>query len=129
MVRKRSIGYSGLVMGASIAAMFLVTDALDIGGYRAEKQADSLVVTQVDDETRCASLGDAAKGVMQARQAGAARDAVADVLKPLGKDGERMLDLAYRYPVQDSTEAIEQVTMEFYEGIQATCLSVAAAGN
>ena len=66
---------------------------------------------------------------MQARQAGAARDAVADVLKPLGKDGGRMLDLAYRYPVQDSAEEIEQVIMEFYEGIQARCLSVAAARN
>ena len=39
MVKKRRIGYSGLVMGVCVAAMFLVTDALDIGGYWPEKQA------------------------------------------------------------------------------------------
>ena len=122
MVEKRRIGFGGLIMGVSIAAMFLVIDMLDIRGYRSGKQADTVAL--VDEEGSCASLRDAATGVMQARQAGAARDAVADVLKPLGKDGELMLALAYGYPMHDTLEEKEQVIMEFSEGIQSKCLSV-----
>ena len=129
MLEKKRIGYRGLLIGVSIAAMFLAMDALDIGGYRAAKQADGLAVTLVDEEDSCASLRDAATGVMQARQAGAERDVVSDVLKPLGKDGELMLALAYGYPVRDTLEEKEQVIMEFSEGIQSKCLSVVASRN
>jgi hypothetical protein len=127
MVEKRRIGFGGLIMGVSVAAMFLVTDALDIGGYRAGKQADALALE--DEESSCTSLRDAATGVMQARQAGAERDAVSEVLKSLGKDGELMLAIAYGYPVHDTLEEKDRVIMEFSEGIQSKCLSVAKSGN
>jgi hypothetical protein len=127
MVEKRRIGFGGLIMGVSVAAMFLVTDALDIGGYRSGKQAGT--VSLVDEERSCASLRDAATGVMQARQAGATRDVVSDVLKSLGKDGELMLAIAYGYPVHDTLEEKERVIMEFSEGIQSKCLSVVRSGN
>ena len=127
MVKKRRIGFGGLIMGVSVAAMFLVTDALDIGGYRSGKQADAVAL--VDEEGSCASLRDAATGVMQARQAGAARDAVSDVLKPLGKDGELMLAIAYGYPVHDTLAEKEQAIMEFSEGIQSKCLRMERSGN
>ena len=104
-----------------------MTDALDIGGFRSGEQADA--VARVDEEGSCASLHDAAMGVMQARQAGAAREAVSDVLKSLGKDGELMLAIAYGYPVQDTLEEKDEVIKAFSEGIRSRCLSVVRSGN
>ena len=122
MQRKR-MGFSGLVVGASVVAMFVVTDALDIGGHSAAKQADSLAIASADSGGACAGLRDAAKGLMQARQAGAARETVAEVLVPLGADGELMLALAYGYPVHEALENKEQAVVEFAEGVYSKCLS------
>ena len=123
MVQRTRMGFRGLIVGVSVVAMFVVTDMLDIGGQAPAKQNDSLAAVPVDEELRCAGLLDAAKGVMQARQAGGAREAVAEVLEPLGEDGEVMLDLAYRYPVHDGVEDKEQAIVEFAEGIHSKCLS------
>ena len=126
MVQRKRMGFGGLMVGASIVVMFWITDALDIGGHSAAKQADSLAVASADSEGACAGLRDAAKGVMQARQAGAARETVSEVLVPLGADGELMLALAYGYPVQETVESKEQTVVEFAEGIHSKCLSGAA---
>jgi len=42
MVQRKRMGFGGLMVGASIVVMFWITDALDIGGHSAAKQADSL---------------------------------------------------------------------------------------
>ena len=117
------MGFGGLMVGASIVVMFWVTDALDIGGHSAVKQAESLGVASADSDGACAGLRDAAKGVMQARQAGAARETVAEVLAPLGADGELMLALAYGYPVHEAVASKEQAVVEFAEGVHSKCLS------
>lgn len=122
MVQRKRMGFGGLMVGASIVVMFWVTDALDIGGHSAAKQTDSLAVASADSEGTCAGLRDAAKGVMQARQAGAARETVSEVLAPLGADGELMLALAYGYPVHEALENKEQTVVEFTEGIYSKCL-------
>jgi len=116
------MGFSGLVVGVSVVAMFVITDALDIGGHSAAKQADSLAVASADSDGACAGLRDAATGVMQARQAGAARETVAEVLAPLGADGELMLALAYGYPVHEAVASKEQAVVEFAEGVYSKCL-------
>ncbi|MBL4783307.1 MAG: hypothetical protein JKX92_13790 [Porticoccaceae bacterium] len=123
MAQKKRMGYGGLVVGVSVVAMFWVTDMLDIGGRSAETPVDSLALAPVDGRS-CAGLRDAAKGVMQARQAGGERAVVADVLTPLGKDGEVMLALAYGYPVRDTPMDKEQAVVEFTDGIHAKCLGV-----
>ncbi len=124
------MGFSGLVVGVSVVAMFVITDALDIGGHSRERQVESLTVapaeTSVDREKSCRGLRDAAKGVMQARQAEAGRDAVSEVLVPLGEDGEVMLALAYGYPVHEAMADKEQAVVEFSEGVYTKCLSVVA---
>lgn len=122
MVQRKRMGFGGLMIGASVVLMFVVTDALDIGGHSAAKQADSLAVASADSDGACAGLRDAAKGVMQARQAGAARETVAEVLVPLGADGELMLALAYGYPVHEAQENIEQAVVEFAKGVYSKCL-------
>ena len=122
MVQRKRMGFSGLVVGASIVAMFVVTDALDIGGYSAAQQVDSLAVTPGDSEGVCVGLRDAAKGVMQARQAGAERATVAEVLEPLAADGELILALAYGYPVHEAVDSKEQAVVEFAEGVHSKCL-------
>jgi len=126
MVQRRRMGFSGLVVGACVVAMFVVTDALDIGSYWAAPQVDSLAIASPDSEGACASLRDAATGVMQARQAGAAREAVADVLAPLAADGDLMLALAYGYPVHETVVAKEQAVVEFAEGIRSKCMGEVA---
>jgi len=125
MVQRKRMGYGGLVVGVSVVAMFWVTDMLDIGGRSSAAQVDSLSVAPVEGRS-CAGLRDAAKGVMQARQAEAERAAVADVLTPLGKDGELMLALAYGYPVRVAVVDKEQAVVEFADGIHAKCLGVVA---
>jgi hypothetical protein len=123
MVQRRRMGFSGLVVGACVVGMFVITDALNIGGHSRENQVDSLSVVAADSDGACAGLRDAAKGVMQARQAGAARETVAEVLIPLGADGELMLALAYGYPVHEGLASKEQAVVEFTEGIYSKCLS------
>ena len=59
MVQRRRMGFSGLVVGVSVVAMFVITDALDIGGHSAAKQADSLAVASADSDGACAGLRDA----------------------------------------------------------------------
>ena len=125
MQRKR-MGYGGLVVGISVVAMFWVTDALDIGGRSQGTPVESLGVAPVDEDGSCSKLRDAAKGVMQARQAGAAREAVSEVLVPLGEDGEVMLALAYGYPVHDGVVDKEQAIVEFADRIHVRCLSAVA---
>lgn len=125
MVQRRRMGFSGLTVGVSILVMFWVTDALDIGGRSAAKQANSLAATPDDVEGACRNLAHAAKGVMQARQAGAARETVAEVLAPLGEDGEVMLALAYAYPLHEALEDKELAVVEFVDGIETQCLSKA----
>lgn len=122
MVQRKRMGFGGLMVGTSIVVMFWVTDALDIGGHSTAKQAESLGLASADSDGACAGLRDAAKGVMQARQAGAAREAVAEVLEPLGKDGELMLALAYGYPVHEALENKEQAVVEFAEGVHSKCV-------
>ncbi|MBQ0719960.1 MAG: hypothetical protein KBT88_10090 [Gammaproteobacteria bacterium] len=124
MVQRKRMGFGGLMVGVSIVVMFWVTDALDIGGGSPPKPVESLGVAPADAGGNCSNLRDAAKGVMQARQAGAARGAVAEVLERLGEDGEVMLALAYGYPVHDEVEDKEQAIVEFAEGIHTKCLSV-----
>ncbi len=128
MVQRKRMGFGGLMVGVSIVVMFVVTDALDIGGHSSAKQVDSLAVAPVDSpvdrEKSCNGLLDAAKGVMQARQAGAERDEVSPVLEPLGEDGEVMLALAYGYPVHDALADKEQAIVEFAEGIYSKCMNV-----
>lgn len=130
MVQRKRMGFGGLMVGASVVLMFVVTDALDIGGHSKAKKVDSLAVapldSAVDREKSCSSLRDAAKGVMQARQAEAARDAVSEVLVPLAEDGEVMLALAYGYPVHEAVADKEQAIVEFSAGIYTTCLSAVA---
>ena len=126
MVQRKRMGFSGLVVAASIVAMFVVTDALDIGGYSASQQVDSLAVAPGDSEGICVGLRDAATGVMQARQAGAARETVAEVLEPLAADGELILALAYGYPVHETVGSKEQAVVEFAEGVHSKCLKGAA---
>ena len=126
MVQRKRMGFSGLMVAASVVLMFVVTDALDIGGHSAAKQADSLAVASADSDGACAGLRDAATGVMQARQAGAARETVAEVLTPLGADGELILALAYGYPVHEALESKEQAVVEFAEGVHGKCLGVVA---
>ena len=123
MVQRKRMGFSGLMVAASVVLMFVVTDALDIGGHSAAKQADSLAVASADSDGACAGLRDAAMGVMQARQAGAARETIAEVLVPLGSDGELMLALAYGYPVHEAVESKEQAVVEFAGGVYSKCLS------
>ena len=123
MVQRRRMGFSGLVVGVSVVAMFVITDALDISGHTRQKQVDSLAVASADSDGVCIGLRDAAKGVMQARQAGAERKAVSEVLKPLGKDGELMLALAYGYPVHEAIPSKEETVVEFAEGVYNKCLS------
>ena len=125
MVQRKRMGFSGLVVGASVMLLFVVTDALDITWNSTSEQAESPVAS-ADREKSCHALRDVAKGVMQARQAGAARDVVAGVLEPLGDDGVMMLALAYGYPVHDALESKEQAVVEFAEGIHTKCSSVAA---
>ncbi|OUS14752.1 hypothetical protein A9Q88_13195 [Gammaproteobacteria bacterium 50_400_T64] len=120
------MGYGGLMVGISVVAMFWVTDALDISGRSPAGQADSLGVASADKDGSCRKLRDAAKGVMQARQAGAARETVSEVLTPLGEDGEVMLVLAYGYPVHDAVIDKEQAIVEFADGIHSKCLSAVA---
>ncbi|OUS13000.1 hypothetical protein A9Q89_04315 [Gammaproteobacteria bacterium 53_120_T64] len=120
------MGFGGLIVGASIVVMFGITDALDIGGHSSAKRVDSLAVASADSDGACAGLRDAAKGVMQARQSGAARETVAEVLVSLGADGELMLALAYGYPVHEALESKEQAVVEFAKGIYSKCLSGAA---
>lgn len=122
MVQRKRMGFSGLVVGASVVAMFVVTDALDIGGHSAAKKVDSLAVTSTDSDGVCAGLRDAATGVMQARQGGAARERVAEVLVPLGADGELILALAYGYPVHEAVASKEQAVVEFAKGVHNKCL-------
>ena len=122
MVQRKRMGFSGLMVAASVVLMFVVTDALDIGGHSAAKQADSLAVASADSDGACAGLRDAATGVMQARQAGAARETVAEVLVPLGADGELILALAYGYPVHEALASKEQAVVEFAEGVYSKCL-------
>ena len=117
MVQRKRMGFGGLLVGISVVVMFWVTDALQIGGRWSADEGDVL-----EDPEACAGLRDAATGVMQARQGGAARALVSDVLAPLGEDGEVMLALAYAYPVHDALEDKEQAVVEFAEGIHATCL-------
>ena len=74
----------------------------------------------------CVGLRDAATGVMQARQAGAARETVAEVLEPLAADGELILALAYGYPVHEAVDSKEQAVVEFAEGVHSKCLKGAA---
>ena len=123
MVQKKRMGFRGLIVGLSVVAMFWVTDTLDIAGHSRGGQAESLGVAPVEGRP-CASLRDAAKGVMQARQAGAERGVVAGVLSPLGEDGEVMLALAYGYPVHEEAEGRERAVVEFTDGIHAKCLGV-----
>ena len=123
MAERKRMGYGGLIVGISVVAMFWVTDALDIGGRSQGTQVESLGVAPVDKDGSCSKLRDAAKGVMQARQAGAARETVSEVLTPLGEDGEVMLALAYGYPVHDAAVDKEQAIVEFADGIHAKCLS------
>lgn len=127
MVQRKRMGFGGLMVGASVVLMFVVTDALDIGGHSKAKKVDSLAVapldSAVDREKSCRRLRDAAKGVMQARQAEAARDAVSEVLVPLAEDGEVMLALAYGYPVHEAVADKEQAIVEFSEGIHSKCLN------
>lgn len=131
MVQRKRMGFGGLMVGASVVLMFVVTDALDIGGHSKAKQVESLAVapsgssseTSVDREKSCSGLRDAAKGVMQARQAEAARDAVSEVLVPLAEDGEVMLALAYGYTVHEAVADKEQAIVEFSEGIHSKCLN------
>ena len=125
MAEKKRMGYGGLVVGVSVVAMFWVTDMLDIGGRSPGGQVDSLTVAPVEGRS-CTGLRDAAKGVMKARQAEAERAVVADVLTPLGKDGELMLALAYGYPVHAGVVDKEQAVVEFADGIHAKCLGVVA---
>ena len=80
MAEKKRMGFGGLVVGISVVAMFWVTDALDIGGRSQGTQVESLGVASADKDGSCGNLRDAAKGVMQARQAGAARETVSEVL-------------------------------------------------
>lgn len=127
MLKQKRMGFSGLIIGLSVAAMFLVGDMLDIDGYWYGKKADNEQVTVIKDESSCVSLRDAARGVMQARQVEAEREVVAEELKPLGKDGEFMLALAYEYPVGATLQEKEQIIMEFASGVQAKCLSVLAS--
>ena len=126
MVERKRMGYGGLMVGISVVAMFWVTDALDISGRSQGTQVDSLGVAPVDEDGSCSNLRDAAKGVMQARQAGAARETVSEVLMPLGEDGEVMLALAYGYPMHDALADKEQATVEFAGGIHEKCLSTVA---
>ena len=125
MVQKTRMGFGGLIVGASVVVMFLVTNALDIGGPSPGAQ-DENANAAPSSEASCAGLRDAAKGVMQARQADAAREAVAEVLAPLGEDGEMMLALAFGYPVHEAMEDKEQAIVEFTEGVHTKCLSVVA---
>ncbi len=130
MVQRKRMGFGGLMVGASVVLMFVVTDALDIGGHSAAKQVDSLSVapveSPVDKERSCSGLRDAAMGVMQARQVGAGRGEVSPVLEPLGEDGEVMLALAYGYPVHDALADKEQAIVEFAEGVYSKCMNVVA---
>ena len=123
MAQKKQMGFGGLVVGISVVAMFWVTDALDITGRSKGTPVDSLGVAPVDKDGSCRNLRDAAKGVMQARQAGAARETVSEVLVPLGEDGEVMLALAYGYPMHDAVVDKEQAIVEFADGIHDKCLS------
>lgn len=126
MVQKKRMGFGGLLVGILVVAMFWVTDALDFGGSSSARQTESLGVASADNRGSCTGLSEAAKGVMLARQAGAAREAVAEVLVPLGEDGEVMLALAYGYPVHDAAVDKEQAIVEFAEGIQSRCSRVVA---
>jgi len=125
MAQRKRMGFGGLLVGVSIVAMFWVTDALDITGRSPKTPVESLGVAPADSDGSCRNLHDAAKGVMQARQAGAPRQTVAEVLAPLGKDGEVILALAYGYPVHEAPEDKDQAIVEFAEGINAKCLGVA----
>lgn len=139
MLHRKRMGFGGLVVGVSILVMFVVTDTLDIGGHSREESVESLAVAPVDGlvdssvvspadrERRCTGLLNAAKGVMMARQAEAARGVVAEVLEPLGKDGEMMLAIAYGYPVHGAAADKEKAIVEFAEGVHAKCLSVVAS--
>lgn len=117
------MGFSGLVVGVCVVAMFVITDAMDIGGHSKQKQIDSLAVSSSDSEGVCVGLRDAARGVMQARQAGAEREAVAEALEPLGKDGELMLALAYGYPVHEALATKDEAIVEFTEGVYSKCMN------
>ncbi len=123
MVQRRRMGFSGLVVGVCVVAMFVITDAMDIGGHSKQKQIDSLAVSSSDSEGVCVGLRDAARGVMQARQAGAEREAVAEALEPLGKDGELMLALAYGYPVHEALATKDEAIVEFTEGVYSKCMN------